>query len=38
MNMPRVKVGGKVKHFPYTVKGKRAAAAAKKRKPKKKTR
>ena len=37
--MPRVKVGGKVKHFPYTVKGKRAAAAAaKKRKPKKKTR
>jgi hypothetical protein len=31
--MPRV---GK-RHFPYTVKGKKAAAAAKKRKPKKKT-
>ena len=37
--MPRVKVGGRVKHYPYTTKGKRAAAAAKKRKPKtKKTR
>ena len=27
--MPKVVVGGKVKHFPYTKKGKAAAAKAK---------
>jgi len=27
--MPRVKVGGKVKHFPYTKAGYKAAKAAK---------
>jgi len=29
--MPKVKVGGKVKHFPYTKKGMEAAKKAKKR-------
>jgi len=29
--MPKVKVGGKVKHFPYTKKGKAAAKRAKKK-------
>jgi len=28
--MPKVKIGGKVKHFPYTKKGKIAAKKAKK--------
>lgn len=28
--MPKVKVGSKVKHFPYTAAGKKAAAKAKK--------
>lgn len=27
--MPRVKVGGKMKHYPYTAAGKKAAAKAK---------
>ena len=30
--MPKVNVGGKVKHFPYTEKGKSAAKAAGKKK------
>ena len=30
--MPKVKVGGKIKHFPYTKAGKKAAAKAKKKK------
>jgi hypothetical protein len=30
--MPKVKKGGKVKHYPYTAKGIKAAAAAKKKK------
>jgi len=29
--MPKVKVGGKVKHFPYTKAGKKAAANYKKK-------
>ena len=29
--MPKVKVGGKVKHFPYTKAGKKAAMKAKKK-------
>ena len=29
--MPKVKVGGKMKKYPYTAKGKKAAAAAKKK-------
>ena len=29
--MPKVKVGGKVKHFPYTKKGKAAAKKASKK-------
>lgn len=29
--MPKVKVGGKVKHFPYTKAGRKAAAKAKKK-------
>ena len=30
--MPTVKTGGKVKHYPYTAKGIKAAEAAKKKK------
>lgn len=30
--MPKVKVNGKVKHFPYTKAGKKAAAKARKKK------
>ena len=30
--MPKVKVGGKVKHFPYTKAGYKAAAKAKEKK------
>ena len=30
--MPKIKVGGKVKHFPYTKKGRVAAKKAKKKK------
>ena len=29
--MPKVKVAGKIKHFPYTAKGKAAAKRAKKK-------
>ena len=32
--MPKVKVGGKVKHFPYTDEGKKAAKEAKSKKKK----
>lgn len=30
--MPKVKVGGKIKHFPYTKAGRKAAAKAKHKK------